>query len=236
MPKRGQKGMRIPSGSVVRELRTERKEDDARFPSPFIANITYPVVLRYKVTSSGTPTSSVTRKNLLDIFVSGATTTSYTRNWSAVKIRKIEIWGGSLSTTATTNQVPYTSVSLEWFSTYGPGIVKSAAGNFERPAHLVVRPPRGSLAGFWSLDGSNESEVIFKLSGSASTVASTPFQGLPLGSYLDIHVQAVAQDDEPVVVYTGVTAVVGQNYIRDFSTAPGTTPAVYQPEGYTTIA
>jgi len=204
-----------------------------RFPQPFRANITYPVIIRYRYIPTTLSSPGITRKNLLDIFVSGATTTSYTRNWSAVKVRKVEIWGGTLSTTATNNVVPYTSVSLEWLSTYGPGIVKSDSGNFERPPHISCVPPKQSLSGFWSLDGQNESEVIFKLSGNGTGVGA-PFAGLPAATVLDLHLQVVAQDDEPPVVYTGVTAVVGQNYVRDFATPPGASTVLFFPEGYQT--
>jgi len=236
MPKRINRQGRKRSGGVVQELRKDERVSVHRFPSAYSASMSYPVVLRYRFIGGSIGTFPVTRKMLLDIFVQGDSTTSYSRIWSNVKLRKIEVWGGTLSTTATTNVVPFTSVSLEWLSTYGPGNVKSDTGNFERPPHLECRPPPRSLAGFWSLVGSNESDVIFKLSGSSSAIASGPFIGVPAGSIVDLHLQVTNQDDEAVTLYTALSGVtVGQNYVRDFVTAPGVSPG-FAPEAYTTIA
>lgn len=235
MPRR--KGIMVKkhggSGGVLQEMKREARLDVHRFPSPFQATMGYPLILRYRMVAGTVINPVVTRKNLLDIFVQGNTTTSYARSWSAVRIRKLEIWGGTVSTTATTNSVAMTNVSIEWLSTYGPGRVKSDAGNFERPPHIESRPPRGSLAGFWSLVGSGETDVLFKLSGSSTGPGSAPFSGLPLGTIVDLHLQVMNQDDEAVVVYTGITGVTaGQNYVRDFTTAPGATEQ-FSPEGYT---
>jgi len=231
------KGNRRKGGGVLQEMKKEERVDVHRFPMPIIVVMNYPVVIRYRFITGSAVSPMVTRKMLLDIFVQGNTTTTYSRVWAAVKLRKVEVWGGAQSTTTTTNVIPYSSVSLEWLSSYGPAVVKSDSGNFERPAHIECRPPRRSLAGFWSLVGQNEADVLFKFSGSLTGVGLGPLTGIPAATIVDLHLQVTNLDDEGVTVYSAITgAVAGQNYVRDFTTAPGSSSPNFSPEGYTAIA
>jgi hypothetical protein len=82
---------------------------------------------------------------------------SASRLFQAVKVISIEIWG---MTNPTTGGAPQ-DVGVEWTSANGPAAVKEqVCMGTTKPAHVFARPPPKSLAGFWSLSGTNESEIL----------------------------------------------------------------------------
>jgi len=91
-------------------------------------------------------------------------------------------------------------VQLQWSSNYGPTSEFSDTGNAFAPAHLIVTPPPQSLASFWSLTGSNESEILATYSCSIFTT-------------VDVYVDMVLEDGESVAtVTTTASGVAGQLY------------------------
>jgi len=164
----------------------------------------------------------------------GTTVTQVARNWESVKIRKIEIFSSSTATTFTGLANPFNSIQLEWLSANAPSKVQESVGNFEHPSHISSKPPQGTLAGFWSISGSNESEVLFRLSGSNTTAVAGTNTGLPPGTTIDLHLEVINQEDTTPVLTTVAAATVGQNYVRSFD---GTVAAsqTFAPLSYFTL-
>jgi hypothetical protein len=68
------------------------------------------------------------------------------------------------------------SLSLEWLSTYGPSvIINDFSISTAIPAVIRTVPPRNSLASFWSLTASNESDTIMNLNAPAGTCVDVWF-------------------------------------------------------------
>jgi hypothetical protein len=121
----------------------------------------------------------VTRACLLKLLVQSATTGSGNLSktiFSSIKINHISLWGSNIST-------EFSTVSLEWESQRGPAVLLTDTGTLSSPAHISTKPPRESLAGYWSqvstLDTRNE--PLFRVSS-------------PLHSIIDVHVSFVLSD------------------------------------------
>jgi hypothetical protein len=157
---------------------------------------------------------SVTRAILLNTLVmnSASGTTNY-RLFSGIRLRSIEMWFSSASST--------TPISVEWTSTYGPSrIVSDSPVGTAQPAHVKSTPPPQSLASFWSLTGQNESEVVMILS------YDTP-------AFIDITYDAILQNGEAAVsVTTTANGAVGRVYHTYLS---GVTTTDLVPVSYTPI-
>lgn len=110
------------------------------------------------------------------------------------KLNKIEIWAPtSTSTTPTT-------VSVEWLGqNNSPNLEHSDTSiNVSRPAHLITRPPRNSLASFWQ--NSAGGTALFVLN-------------CPSGSIIDISVNMIEADESTALLTsTIVTGTLGVQY------------------------
>jgi hypothetical protein len=168
---------------------------------------------RYLATGS---TSSITRGNLLNhLFVNQSSNTTNWRVFSGFRLRSIEMW----ASTPTLGQV--VTASVEYVSQYGPSTLFSdtSMGTAE-PLHLITRPPKASLADFWSYTGSNESDVLFIITAPANAV-------------VDITYDAVLQNGEtPVSFTTTATGVGGTLYMAQLN---GPTTTTFGPISYATI-
>jgi hypothetical protein len=130
-------------------------------------NATVNLKHRFRYYSNGTATNvTVTRANLLNnLMVNISSSTGHWAIISAIKVDRIEMVSpsGALLTQGT--------ISVEWLSTYGPSVIVSDTSN-STAIQCVVRssPPRNSLASFWSLSNSNESDTLMNLNSPAGTV------------------------------------------------------------------
>jgi len=110
--------------------------------------------------------------------------------YSAVRIRKIEMWAPPANT-----NIPV-SVGCEFVTrteTFGSsGLLRMNTSVGSNAGHLVRRPPKNSLSDMWICDAT--SDVIVELYGPTNTI-------------VDITYSAVTQDDTqgPTVVATGGT-------------------------------
>jgi hypothetical protein len=152
--------------------------------------------VRYQQQSSGSPQRSITRAFLLSTLLmnSGGGTTNY-RLCAAVRVNKVRLY------TAIT-------ASIEWLSAYGPtSATIITAQSATAAAELIQRPSKNSLASFWSMIGSNESEVVMKLQVSQN-------------DYIDVNFSVVLLDQESAsAVTTSGTGTTGQIY-RSFLDGP----------------
>jgi hypothetical protein len=100
------------------------------------------------------------------------TNTTAVRIFNAIKIRKVEMWSPVSAGASAAD------FGIEWSSQYGPfETVNGTTQGTARPGHLMTRPPKGSVAGFWSLAGVNESEIVMYIWGPAGTVVDFHLTG-----------------------------------------------------------
>ncbi len=136
--------------------------------------------------------------------LASATTTDLYPIARALRIRKIEVWAPT--GTSTTPSI----LELTWTgSVNGPAkSVSDVSVNVSKPAHIVTRPPKDSLCSFWV----NQSATPYSLFSLAC----------PSGSVVDIVLQWTQKDDSTpgtVVVVTGATAgLVYYGYLDGDST------------------
>jgi len=164
---------------------------------PFKSNTQFKHKFRFIVTTTSLAATSVTRKDMLTLlFMVNAANSAY-RIFSAVKLNRVEMWqvAGSGG-----NDYAANTMALYWSSNYAPASEISDTGNALNWAHIVSSPSKNSIASFWSLTGSNESEELFQVTA-------------PTGSIIDIHVSVTLMDGQTAaqVVLTAAGAV-GQLY------------------------
>jgi hypothetical protein len=114
------------------------------------------------------------RANFLNIWnlVTVTNTTSY-RLFSSIKLRKIEVWCPVSAGAGVTEDF-----GVEYTSAYGAAKTLSGVSEGSAvPGHFVSSPPKDSVAGFWSIVGTNESEVVIYLWGPTGTTFDLHFTG-----------------------------------------------------------
>jgi hypothetical protein len=160
--------------------------------------------IRYQGTNTTNLLHGVTRANLLNTLIlnQNAGTNNY-RLCAAVRVNKVRIYTAN-------------SASLEWQSAYGPTSATIVQGTSTTASGILEqRPPKNSLASYWSLTGSNESESLFVV-------------GLYPNDVIDVDYSVVLMDQEaPVAVTTTAAGTLGQLY-RSFLDGPAAA-AKFQP-------
>jgi len=172
-----------------------------QFPPMFKSQIEVSRRFRFQVTSqTATTTSNIRRSDLLNLLmVNLAGGTSSARLIAGVKVRRVEFWG--LSNSASVQNTG--TISIEWLSQFGPSReISDTAIPSIRPPYLSATPPIQSAASFWSLTGSNESEVLF-------TLVATPS-----GCVIDVFLDIILFDGESsVTITTTASGTTGQLYM-----------------------
>jgi len=159
-------------------------------------------------------TRNVTRANMLNtLFTNLAGSTTNARLISGIRLKRIEIYSTGQDT----------AISLEWLSAYGPTReITDQSLSTASVACIRSSPPPQSIAGFWSMTGVNESEVLL-----AITTAGT-------ATVVDVWVDMIMFDGEtPVTITTSASGTLGQTYMSYFD-GPGS-GATFVPQSYTTI-
>jgi len=182
-PSRRRKGRRIRSGVGPRETPK---------PPQFVNTVQLRKTFRYVSTSAATTT-------LVDadvVSVAGTmgrvTNTSVTLLGYTAKLHKISFW------TPPASQGAAATVSIQWYNRDGTDLgpeMSDTTNSTAFPAHLVARPPRGSLASFWL--------------GTAGTTMAV--LTCPVGTVIDLDVTVQLSTVAGVSVAVG-TAVVGTPY------------------------
>jgi hypothetical protein len=163
-------------------------------PPQFRSTIQVSRRVRYTASSAGS-SLSLTRADLLNHLVVNTSANANARVVSGFKLNRFEIWGAGSSSFGLGTS------SVEWTSTYGPSKVVSDTSMTIEPSHVVTTPPPQSLASFWSLTGSSESDVIAILN-------------FPANSVLDMNYEVIFQNLEtPVSVSTVAAGTVGNLYM-----------------------
>jgi hypothetical protein len=159
--------------------------------------------IRYQNTT-GTTIRSVSRGNLLNTLImnQNAGTSNY-RVCAAVRVNRVRMYTAS-------------TCSLEWQSAYGPSSATIVQGTSTTASGILMqKPPKTSLASYWSLTSSNESESVFSIASGMNDV-------------IDVDYSVVLMDTEsPVNIVTTNGGSVGQLY-RSYLDGPNS-GAIYQP-------
>jgi len=128
-------------------------------PPSLEASISFGRTVRFTAANSGV--HSITRAQLLNLLVMTTGANTAYRICDAVKVKKIRIWGNPPGL-ASAGIVP--PCSVQWFSEAGPSKIVSDVGMGSTfGAKINTAPPQMSLAGFWSLTGTNEATVLFDI-------------------------------------------------------------------------
>jgi hypothetical protein len=159
--------------------------------------------IRYQ-SQSGSNLRIITRGFLLNTLImnqnSGA---SNYRVCASVRVNRVRIYTAS-------------SCSLEWLSAYGPSSATIVQGTSTTASGILMqKPPKNSLASYWSLTGSNESENLMALTMGSNDV-------------IDVDYSVVLMDVEtPVNITTTNSGTIGQLY-RSYLDGPNA-GAQYKP-------
>ena len=187
-----------------------RRGGGATIPHPPQFDATKHVNGRARYVVVGTQTAvSITRGALLShLIMNSASGTANYRLFSAFRLKSVEIWGAAASA----------AVSIEWRSANGPTVIASDTTVLSAvPAHVRTSPPKDSLAGFWSLTGTNESESLFLITS-------------PADSIVDITYEAIVQNGESATLVTttasGAIGTVYETYLAG-ATTTGFVPVSY---------
>lgn len=150
--------------------------------------------------------------DLLDLFCVATSASAAYRLASAVRLRRIEMWGEPVSGGS--------SVSIEDVGTLSPGVgspsrvVEDTTLGISRPAHILWRPRLQSIQSMWLSADDGRSLLLISSTGTG---------------YLDLHVSFMLQDGEtPVAVTAPVSgASVGQLYVRSLDGGGAIIPVTY---------
>jgi len=173
-------------------------------PPPFTATISANKTFRF---SSGTNagTFPITRGMLLNLvsMCSVAVGSSQARLLNAVRLKSVEMWGNP----PLLGGVPVVT-SVEWVGQNSPSTLISDTSMGVNAAHVLARPPPDSSNRWWSITGSNESEVLFEIE-------------VPAGTIIDVKAAIRFIDDEAgVSAEAGAAATLGTvyyNYLDGFA-------------------
>jgi len=193
----------------------------SHFPKAFTASVNFKHHFRFRNLAASTSAYSITRADLLDLLMVAKTTSSAARIFAGVKLNRVEIFDpGWVNGSAPTGFGQ--PASLEWTSNLGPTTLRSDTGNSFVPAHVVTTPPPQSLASFWSISGSNETEVLFTITVHQQSIIDVWFDFV------------LFNGETPVNIAPFTPMTVGQLY-AGFLDGVGST-AQLQPESYLPIS
>jgi len=192
-------------GSLVKQISAEGMQYDAT-PPMLNADVKSGHIFRFQVNYTSSPVSfSITRAKLLQLLIMNAKsdTTNY-RLLASIRLNSVSVYPIASTGGGAGGDAIATNTLMSWLSTNGPDTNLSITSTPLHPRALHSRPPKTSLAKFWSRTGSNESEVLFIFSPANNSI-------------IDLHCTIVLQNqilsaDPPVLVTTGASGVAGTIY------------------------
>jgi len=144
-------------GKGKRKSRTARqsRSDVSLRPPVFSTTQSYGHVFRF-LSDGGTTNLGITRKNLLNLYLVATSTTSTARVYSAVRLKRIRMWTAPASLGDAAN-----TAEIEWVGFYAPSVTHSCASSGVEVGFLDLVPPTSSSDPWWTVSGSNETEILF---------------------------------------------------------------------------
>lgn len=174
-------------------------------PPEFVPTLALGHKFRFSGSLSSGTALPVTRKMLLQLMSMATTTTNQFRLITAIKLKRVEMWAEPPAL----GSAPAVC-SVEWVGSQAPSTLHSDSTSGVRSAYVSTRPPVDSSDRWWSVSGSNETEVLFNIT-------------FPAGVTVDITCSIRMADDEAPVASeagTGGSATVGRvyyNYLDSFA-------------------
>lgn len=173
-------------------------------PPEFVPTISTGHVFRFSAGQAFT-SQPVTRGMLLNLYSVAATTTQQYRLLTAIKIKRVRLWGQPVALGSQNSRV-----ACEWVGYNAPSTIHSDTATGVRPSFVDSVPPKDSSNAWWSISGVNDSETLFNVTG-------------PTGTVIDVHLSVRFADNEvsaPAENGTAAAASVGRvywNYLDGFS-------------------
>jgi len=163
-------------------------------PPPFVPTLSLSHRFRYK-SGGNTGFFSITRGNLLNQLLVATSAVTTVRQMTAVRLKSVELWGNPVALGAAPSEL-----QLEWLGENSPSTVISDVPMGVRPSHIRATPPTASSNRWWSISGTSEADVIFKLFVSANTI-------------IDVTMELrLVEQEAPVAGEVPAGAVLGQVY------------------------
>jgi hypothetical protein len=160
--------------------------------------------------TQGSGDVSVTRGQMLRLLgmANAAASPVTTRIFDAVRVRRVKMLGADASAATTSSTF---DVYIRWVSENGPSEIIQTAGNAFSPPTISSTPPEGSLAGYWSVQGANETTVLFIIN-------------CPQESIIDVEVEFTMQTSTTITVNANsawTSAGVRYNYLDSAGAGTG---------------
>ncbi len=165
-------------------------------PPEFVSTFALAHKFRFQNSNSAVTALPITRAMLLNLYTMATTTTNQNRLITAIKLGRVQVWGQPPALASAP-----TPTVVEWVGNHAPSTIHSDTPIGVRPSYVDTRAPADSNR-WWSISGTDESEVLFKITA-------------PVGSTFDITCQLRLADDEAAVSGengTGAAATVGRVY------------------------
>jgi len=163
----------------------------------------------FRFTTSSAISSSITRKNLLNLLLVATSAVTTVRPIQAIRLKAVEMWVEPLSlgsAGATGN--------IEWLGENSPSLLLSDTSVALSPAHVRSNPPPSSSNRWWSISGSLETDVLFKVAASNDCT-------------IDVRVELRFVDDEaPTAGDIPAGATLGQWYYNLLDGIGGSIPPI----------
>jgi len=165
--RKGRQGRRF-----VKKSQNKNQLRGSQYPRQMVAQRPVRYHFRYQFLASQLDT--VNGSVLLSQIVFAISATASYRIFSAVRIRKLELWAaGALGSTG--SSIPQNQIGLEWFGTtnsYNPSVQITDVTMGAHAGHIVSKPPRGSSADNWISQGGqwDTTDTIFSTNGSIGAV------------------------------------------------------------------
>jgi hypothetical protein len=132
-------------------------------PMPFRSAPIIP--MRFRFTCGTSAVFKILRSDMLSRLAMTSSTVAGYRIFAGVKLNRIKIWGPTPAPTATSQ------VSLQWISENGPPeLLSDYSSSTAYPPFLESTPPKQSLASFWSIQGIDESDLLFMMELTAQSI------------------------------------------------------------------
>jgi hypothetical protein len=204
-----------------------------RSPPSINATIRFNQTLRFKTLAAVTSQKSVERGDLLNAYLMVINTVPgsmiVARMFHAVKVNRVTIWAVA---GAGTDDFDAVDISVTWLSTYGPASVKTDSGNAFNTAAMTTKPPRQSLASYWSLSSSNETDVLFRIGANQTSAGIT----IPKGFIIDIACSFVCEAVTSVQLnYVSSGSFTTGSVYRSYLGEVGNTTPEWEPVGFNGI-
>jgi len=198
------------------------RDTGLRFPGPFVSSIRKRNVLRWTATSAvgnQSATQGVTVQQIADqISVGTAANASYQLWNSAVRLRRVSIWGAPSTTGAAV------SCAVDFEGTAAGSVGDNArhtdttTGTAQGPV-VHARPMKGSPAAQWQ--GSGNGSPLFSIQCSAGSIVEVEYDG--------VNTEQAAARIVSNVPAAGVAGVTYQSGLFGLPSVTGMTPVGFTP-------